>query len=493
MINYNELLKVEMQGIYGDQLQRVSKINKYYKIYEGGQAWPTPGGLDYRPTKKITNIIKKLIDTRARFMFGREPVFNFKQIEPDSKGSTANADLTQQKEDLLADILEENKFHSKLLKARKDCSISGKVAIKLWANKDIGLKIIFSPAQEFFPQYNLDDVDRLEKVVFLYALNDETLPENQRVKKQVWELQNGRCILNESTHDGMGLLLSTEYQNYNTGLDFIPVVIIQNGGLTGETDGVSDVARLWGNQDSYNRLTSDDIDALKFQMFGQDVITDASEKTFHNIKIAPGAMIDLESDMAQASQGRQASINRLESNFSYKDKFEDTVNRIKNDMYDTLEVPNVSLEQLKGLMQSGKSMRALYWGLMAACDEDWTEWGPALKQMAGYIFRMVDTYNLYEARPIARYETTMDIEKTYPIQEDEDEQKQVDMAEVIDEVRSRKSYMKKWGEYEDIDAELEQILKEKELLGQDVYTQDLEADINGDDDDNSADDDDGEE
>ena len=493
MINYNELLKVEMQGIYGDQLQRVSKINKYYKIYEGGQAWPTPGGLDYRPTKKITNIIKKLIDTRARFMFGREPFFNFKQIEPDSKGSTANADLTQQKEDLLADILEENKFHSKLLKARKDCSISGKVAIKLWANRDIGLKIIFSPAQEFFPQYNLDDVDRLEKVVFLYALNDESLPENQRVKKQVWEMQNGRCILNESTHDGMGLLLSTEYQDYNTGLDFIPVVIIQNGGLTGETDGVSDVARLWGNQDSYNRLTSDDIDALKFQMFGQDVITDASEKTFHNIKIAPGAMIDLESDMAQASQGRQASINRLESNFSYKDKFEDTVNRIKNDMYDSLEVPNVSLEQLRGLMQSGKSMRALYWGLMAACDEDWTEWGPALKQMVDYIFRMVDTYNLYEARPIARYETTMDIEKTYPIQEDEDEQKQVDMAEVIDEVRSRKSYMKKWGEYEDIDAELEQILKEKELLGQDVYTQDLEADINGDGDDDSADDDDSEE
>ena len=493
MINYNELLKVEMQGIYGDQLQRVSRINKYYKIYEGGQAWPTPGGLDYRPTKKITNIIKKLIDTRARFMFGREPFFNFKQIEPDSKGSTANADLTQQKEDLLADILEENKFHSKLLKARKDCSIGGKVAIKLWANRDIGLKIIFSPAQEFFPQYNLDDVDRLEKVVFLYALNDESLPENQRVKKQVWEMQNGRCILNESTHDGMGLLLSTEYQDYNTGLDFIPVVIIQNGGLTGETDGVSDVARLWGNQDSYNRLTSDDIDALKFQMFGQDVITDASEKTFHNIKIAPGAMIDLESDMAQASQGRQASINRLESNFSYKDKFEDTVNRIKNDMYDSLEVPNVSLEQLRGLMQSGKSMRALYWGLMAACDEDWTEWGPALKQMVDYIFRMVDTYNLYEARPIARYETTMDIEKTYPIQEDEDEQKQVDMAEVIDEVRSRKSYMKKWGEYEDIDAELEQILKEKELLGQDVYTQDLEADINGDGDDDSADDDDSEE
>ncbi len=44
------------------------------------------------------------------------------------------------------------------------------------------------------------------------------------------------------------------------------MVIITNGGLTGETEGVSDVAQLWDNQDAYNKLTSDDIDALKFQI-----------------------------------------------------------------------------------------------------------------------------------------------------------------------------------------------------------------------------------
>ncbi len=64
-------------------------------------------------------------------------------------------------------------------------------------HKDHGLKIIFSPAMEFFPQYNLDDVDQLEKVVFLYALNNEESPENQRIKKQVWEMVGNQCILNE--------------------------------------------------------------------------------------------------------------------------------------------------------------------------------------------------------------------------------------------------------------------------------------------------------
>jgi hypothetical protein len=478
LIDYNQLLEAELQGVYGDYLQKVSQIIKWYEIYDGEQEWDTATGLDYEPTKKVTNIIKKLIDTRARFMFGRMPYFDIRPVQADAKGSTTYQDQAQEKEDLLEQIFKANKFHSKLLKARKDCSIGGKVAIKLWAHKDQGLKIIFSPAMEFFPQFDLDDVDMLEKVPFVYALNNETVPEKQKVKKQVWEMQGNRCILNESTHDGKGNLISIEYQDYYTGLDFIPVIIIQNGGLTGETEGMSDVEQLWQNQDAYNKLTSDDIDALKFQMFGQDVVTDAAETSLKNLKIAPGAMVDLQTDTTQASEGRQAKMDRLESGFSYKDKFEDTVNRIKNDMYDTMEVPNVSLEQLKGLMQSGKSMKALYWALMAACDEDWTEWGPCLEQMVEYIFRMVDTYNLYGARAVAKYETTLGIERYYPIQENEDDQKRTDMEEVTTQVRSRKSYIKKWLEVEDIDAELEQIQLEQQML-QDSYTRDLLDSLGG--------------
>ena len=115
-------------------------------------------------------------------MFGREPFFDVRPVEMDAKGSTTHQDLAQEKEDLLHQILKNNKFHSKLLKAKKDCSIGGKIAIKLWGHKDVGLKIVFSPAMEFFPQFNLDDVDQLEKVVFLYALNNESDPENQRTK-----------------------------------------------------------------------------------------------------------------------------------------------------------------------------------------------------------------------------------------------------------------------------------------------------------------------
>lgn len=449
-----------ISGIYGDELENIQKIIEYYNIYDGDQKWDTPDGLDYKPTKKITNYIKKLINTKARFMFGKEPFLDLRPLEI----GEIHDQKTQEKEDLLHDILRNNKFHSKLLKAKKDCSIGGKIAIKLWAREDKGLKIVFSPAQEFFTRYNIDDIDELEMVSFVYQLEDADSVKDQRFKKQSFEMIEGSCILNEGVYDGDGKVVSMEFTNHNTGLDFIPVVIVINGGLTGETEGGSDVKELLDNQMTYNRLTSDDVDALRFQMFGQDVITDADVSSLESIVIAPGAMIDLQTDLMQQDQGRQASMDRLESGFSYSDKYKDTINRIVNDMYDIMDVPNVSLDQLKGLMTSGKSMQALYWGLIAVCEEEATEWEPAIEQMVYFIFRMVDIYNLYGARSIAQYETSLEIIRSYPLPEDIDNQKSMDMDEVIATLRSRKSYINKWSNVEDVEEELDQIISEKSMF-----------------------------
>lgn len=454
----------QLEGLQLGELSRINKINNFYKLYEGKQGWQTKGDLDYEPTKKITNYIKKLIDKRARFMFGREPFFNL---------SGDNEDRVQEKEDLLKQILEDNKWHSKLLKARKDCSIGGKVAVKLWADKDVGVKIIFVPAQEFIATYNIDDVDKLEKVTFFYALNNEKERSKQRVKKQVWELIDNKCIVNEGIYDGDGKTIEILFEDYYNGLDFIPVVIIQNGGLTGDTKGYSDVEMLWNDQDSYNKLKSDDIDALKFQMFGQTTLTDADQQSIDSLTIAPGAVIDLQTDLAQSNQGRQAKAERLESNFTYGDKYKDSISRIKSDMYDLMDIPDTSLEQLKGMMASGKSMRAVYWDLMATCDEDWTEWGPALTEMVEYIFKLIDVYNLYNARSLAKVESTLQIEKYYPIPEDEIEQRQMDLNEVVANVKSKKAYIDKWSDVEDVERELEQIKEEMQAV--DNYGFDLEG------------------
>lgn len=464
--------QMKSKGIYGDHVGRVSKINEYYKIYGGDQVWETVGGLDYKPTKKITNLIKKIIDKRARFLFKEKLFFDVMQLQADEGESRVNREAAQAKEDLLETILSDNKFHSKILKAKKDCSIGGNVAIKLWGSKDEGIKIIFTPAQEFIAEYNIDDVDILERITYIYFLNDEKNEKDQRVMRQVWEMDGGKCYLSEGIYNGKAEVIEIIENKKDTGLPFIPSEIIQNGGLTGETTGQSDVAQLWSNQDQYNKLTSDDIDALKFQMFGQDVITDASEATIKNIKIAPAALIDLQTDMSQGVAGRQAKMQRHESGFNYGDKFTDTINRIKNDMYDTLDVPNITLEQLKGIGQSGKSLRMLYTDLMAVADEEWIEWDAALKSMTDKIFHMIEIYNCYDAKNIVAVETGLEIIRPLAIMEDEDEQRAMDMEEVRLGLRSRRSYMDKWGNYENLDDQFNQIQNEQRQL-EEGYNMDL--------------------
>lgn len=139
--------------------------------------------------------------------------------------------------------------------------------------------------------------------------------------------------------------------------------------------GKSDVERLWDNQDDYNRLKSDDRDALKFNMFPQRVFRDANQETMDRVKIVPGAIIDAQTD---PSSDHQVDAKILEAQFSYNERIENALNRDKNDMYSLLSVPNVSLEQLKGFAASGKAMKALYWELTTRCEEKWNEWDAAL-------------------------------------------------------------------------------------------------------------------
>ena len=74
-----QMLVAELGGLYGSAvLQDISKTIKLYDFYDGkGQDWETPAGLDYKPTKKRVNLVKKLIKREAGFMFGRTPELTF--------------------------------------------------------------------------------------------------------------------------------------------------------------------------------------------------------------------------------------------------------------------------------------------------------------------------------------------------------------------------------------------------------------------------------
>ncbi len=441
----------ELGGLYGSRvLEEFGEIIRLYDFYEGkGQLWPKNGQLDYLPTVKRTNFIKKLIKAEARFLFGRTPEFSVRAIRQEDDGIAREMTL------FLNRLLRNNHFGDRLVRAARDCFIGKRVALRLWTDEE-DISIGFRPSLEFLFEPREDDADRLKKIIFFYQLNTEIPHCKQRIWKQKFELVEGRCVLDEGVYDGDGRLLESRYENFDTGLSFIPAYVILNDGLCGDLSGESDVAELIENQNAYNRLTSDDIDALRFNLFPQRVATDASVSSLDKLVIAPGALIDLQTDPTMMD-GKQASMEMLEPKFGYDDRIEHTLCRIKSDMYELLSVPDLSTEQLKGTLSSGQSIRAMYWELLCRCEEKWTGWEAALRWMAYGVFHLAGATGIASFPPI---EWELHIEHGYPLPDDEETERVNDLKEVEAQVRSRRSYMEKWkiaadpqGELKNIDSE----------------------------------------
>ncbi len=430
-----DIINTELAGLFGKSLEGdMPQIIRLYEFYDGtGQNWHTPEGLDYAPSKLVTNLCKKLIKREARFMFGRTP--EIKVLD------AVTGEVSRELQMCLERVLENNSFPEKLLKGMRDCLIGKRVALKLTGGigEEIGISV--KPSLEFVYETFEDDSERLKKIIFFYQTVDSPNRREQRVWKQKYELAGGRCYLTEGLYDGTGALIEGG-ETRNTGLSFIPCRVIINDGLTGDLLGESDVEEIMGSQMAYNRLKSDDLDALKFNMFPQRVAVDADGACLENMCIAPGALVDLVTEPARGDDGVQAKLEILEPKFGYDSRFEHTLNRIKEDMHELLGVPNLSLEQLQGLAQSGKSMKALYWELIERSEERWTVWEPALKWMARAILEMVRVYGDTDMPDVA---ISIHIEHLYPIMEDEENERELDLREVEAGVRSSESYAEKWG------------------------------------------------
>ena len=433
-MSIDNIISTELSGIYGQEtLRETGEIIRLYDFYEGrGQDWQTPSDLDYKPAKIITNLCKKLIKRESCFMFGRTP-----EIRILDKDGIIIPEL----QDILDRILNENAFSERLLKGLRDCLIGKRVAMKLCGGSDQPLSVYIRPSLEFVYETAGNDPSELTKIIFFYSLNGEALPAKRRIWRQKYELVNGRCIVTEGTYDGSGNPVG-EITTADTGLDFIPCRVILNGGLTGDLHGESDVAEIMDGQNAYNRLRSDDLDALRFNMFPQRVAIDADGASLENMVIAPGSLIDLMTDPAHSDEGRQAKLDMLESKFGYDQRFENAIGHIKQDMYDLLGIPFVSPEQIKGIAQSGRAIRALYWELEERCEERWTVWQPALEWMCRSLLRMYSLYTGEVLPPDDSY--SIHIEHLYPIFEDEDTERQLDLKEVEAGVRTPESYREKW-------------------------------------------------
>lgn len=461
MLNsYQEFVTAELTGLYGSAvLQEMNDILRLYDIYEGRENFIDKSEeKDYTQTEKRTNLIKKLIKEESRFLFGKTPEL---YIQP-KNDTDADKDKAEEINLYLGKMLKDNLFSEKLVKGARDCFIGKRAAIKLYANQDTKeIRIMFLPSLEFIYESDEENPNELKKIIFFYQTNKEVEKDKQRIWKQKYEMIDGRCILNEGIYNGNGILIEPINVDVDLQLSGIPCYVVINDGLSGDPFGESDVKELLDNQIQYNRLSSEDVDTLRKGMdriiYGVDIDPEASEK----FQLKPGAFWDVPTD--PTAEGKQAALGTIPTDFNYGDKIENSLKRIKSDMYEMLNIPMLSNDELKGMMTSGKTMKALYWQLITRCEEKMMAWRPALEWLIRAILEITEVYQI-EKLPQLDY--TVTVENNYPLQEDEDEEKTLDLQQVNAQAMSRKTFIKKWqGVTDDVaDAEIRQIALEREML-----------------------------
>lgn len=469
------IIKSELTGLYGANVLRdMYEVIQLYNVYESGADYLRDSNLDYTPADLRYKTTRALIDKEARFLFSKSPEFWVDVNLNDKESRDANKKAATIYQTLVDNVLDANKFRSAILKAAKDCFISKRVALLFNINEETGIQISFLPSLEFVYDVDPNNAHILTKIVVFYGLNDEKSKADQRIYKKKYWMDNGFCWYSEEIYDGMGTLVETVQSETKTRFDFIPAWVIVNDGLTGDLIGTSEIEQLMDYEAWYSRLAAADMDAERKGMNPIRYTVDASPESTKGLSISAGAFWDLSTDQNSA-QERTAQVGVLDSPMSYTTALSTTLDRIKNTMYEQCAVPNVSPEALKGVVSSGKTLKAIYWDLIVRCEEKMLEWRPALQFLGKCIIEGCRLYpaaaSLYieESLPTIGYDIRVD--NQYPLPEDEQEEKQVDLAEVNAQTMSKKAYMKKWRNLTDDEAEeeLRQIAIERQIL-EDSYS-----------------------
>lgn len=464
-------------------INEVEEIKNYYKSYDEGIEFITEGSNgDYTPSDIKFAKSALILNKEARFLFSNPPTFNINVDDVDGSLKEQNTIL----QDYLDNVLDKNHFNSQIIKGCKDCFIGKRVAIVLNFNdQSQEISLMFLKSLEFLYKLSNDNQNKLEKFICFYDTTSTSNKIEQVWFKKTYELINDIVYVTEHYYDGLGNLLDDTMpyiDNMATKFNEIPAVVILNDGLIGDTNGKSELQQLLKYEGVYSKLANEDIDIERKGMNPVAYAIDASEQSTKSLSRAPGSFWDIQTDYDGPSENPpQAKVGLIEPSMSYSQPLKTTLDRIENEMYAEVDVPNINSEKLMGVITSGKTIAALYWGLVVRCDEKMLAWAPALQYIANMILLGGKLYPncivKYTEEILPDLQCDILVENNYPLPEDEQEEKNQDIAEVDAKLMSRKAYLKKWRKLSDKEAEEEilQIKAEQDLLDNSYvppYTQD---------------------
>ena len=131
-------------------------------------------------------------------------------------------------------------------------------------------------------------------------------------------------------------------------------------------------------------------------------------------------------------------------------------------MYNVLDMPRIS--DLTTI-PSAKAMKYLYNDLIARCEEKWTDWGSVFEELIRYIIEIADIYKLKGFdKKWKDLDFSIEFVHNYPIPSDEEDRKTIAISEVVNKVRTVKSYIQEFSSEDNYKEEFIEIIKEQSML-----------------------------
>lgn len=464
------LINMEIPNATKETLDEFTEICKYYSIYKKGAKFAVEGtNNDYVPANLRYRIAASLINKEARFLFAEPPDIKVEAKGDVGKVSQDAKDALTVLNDLLKTVFEKNMLEDALIKAAKDCFIGKRVACMVNFNEEDGVTITFLPSTQFVYETKVGNPRVLTKFVAFIVVNDSRDLANKRIFKKKLELgDDEKVYLEEIMYDGAGNEIEVIAERQELLLNQIPVSIFINDGLTADGDGESEIEELKDIESWYSKLACADMDAGRKSMNPTKYTNDMDSRSTKNLSTAPGAVWHMGTD--QNLEKTHPMVGLLEPGMNYSEPLKTTLERIKMGAYESVDIPNITLENLQGAVTSGKGLKAIYWPLIVRCKEKMKIWGPQLRKMAEIIIEgslvYPDCVSGYINDPLVPVDYEVVVEQNLPLPEDEMEERTMDLSEVDSQVMSKKSYMKKWRGLTDdeVEEELSQMAYERQVL-----------------------------
>lgn len=462
------VLRNEIEYGYNLYTQELQEIQRNYINYDDGTKFqPTGTSGDYVPSMINFKLAKTLLNKEARFMFSQTPevVVVGNDLEEQTETSTV------QYQHIIDEVIRNSKFSKKVLQSAKDCFIGKRVAGLVDISEQDGIRIHFYNALQFY--YETDyDTERLTKFISFENILQSKRQKERKYLVNRYEEINGVIYVSSILYNGSGKVIEELVPEHTTDLQSIPAVIITNDGTLEDKRGVSEIEDLMDEESAFSKLANADVDSEHKGMNPIRYTVDMNGQTTKNLNSGAGAYWDLRSEQNQNEI--HPMVGLIAPAMNHVEAVKTTLERIKTSMYGQLDVPNISEETMVGTITSGKALKALYYPLQVRCDEKMKTWKPALQELFSYVLELAKlnadiVKEQYKVEQLQEVQYTINVNAKYALMEDEQEEKDNDIAEINANARSRKSYIKKWRKDEfktdaQIDEELMQIALEQNMF-----------------------------